>query len=90
MPSVSPADVSHVGVNGAAYNAAIMALGSVTEDFRHQLSALGEKYMFVGVDPRGYGKSRPPERDFPTNYFERDAHDVAKAMEELGYDKVVL
>lgn len=63
--------------------------GSVSEDFRYQLSALGDKYTFVGIDPRGYGKSRPPERDFPTNYFERDARDVATAMEELGYDKVL-
>lgn len=65
-----------------------MLIGSVAENFRFQYQALGDKYTFIGVDPRGYGKSRPPERDFPDNYFERDAEDVAKVMDTLGYDKV--
>lgn len=60
----------------------------MTENFRFQYEGLGDKYTFIGVDPRGYGKSRPPERDFPDNYFERDADDVAKVMDTLGYDKV--
>ncbi|GAB9464850.1 Phospholipase ddhd2 isoform 1 [Globisporangium polare] len=64
------------------------SFGSVTENFRFQYEALGDKYTFIGVDPRGYGKSRPPERDFPDNYFERDADDVAKVMDTLGYGKV--
>jgi pimeloyl-ACP methyl ester carboxylesterase len=65
------------------------SFGSVTENFRLQYEALGDKYTFIGVDPRGYGKSRPPERDFPGNYFERDAEDVVHMLDALGYDKVI-
>lgn len=64
------------------------AVGCVTTNFRLQYEALGDKYAFVGVDPRGYGQSRPPARDFPDNYFERDADDVLNVMDSLGYDKV--
>lgn len=58
------------------------------EDFREQFEALGDKYAFVGVDPRGYGESRPPTRDFPDQYFERDADDVLRAADALGLDQV--
>lgn len=34
----------------------------------------------VGWDPRGYGKSRPPERDFPPDFLERDAKDAVDLM----------
>ena len=39
-----------------------------------------EKYTLVTLDPRGYGKSRPPERDFPLDFYRRDAEDAAGLM----------
>lgn len=63
-------------------------LGAVQDDFAAQFAALGDSYAFVGVDPRGYGLSRPPRRDFPAKYFERDADDVVRVLDQLGYDQV--
>lgn len=34
----------------------------------------------VGWDPRGNGRSRPPDRDFPPDFFERDAKDAVDLM----------
>lgn len=65
-----------------------MLVGGVREDFAKQFEALGASYSLVGVDPRGYGQSRPPRRDFPARYFERDADDVLRAVDQLGLDKV--
>ena len=35
----------------------------------------------------GYGKSRPPNRTFPPNFFERDAQAAMKFMQSIGHDK---
>ena len=55
--------------------------GSTLTDFGPQLKSLNkEMFTIVGFDPRGYGRSRPPERDFPPNFFERDAKDAVDLM----------
>lgn len=57
------------------------AAGSARTDFGPQLKSLNkETFTVVGWDPRGYGKSRPPERDFPPDFFERDAKDAMDLM----------
>lgn len=38
----------------------------------------------VAFDPRGYGHSRPPDRDFPVDFFERDAKDAVDLM-KVGF-----
>ncbi|KAK2834993.1 hypothetical protein Q5P01_015477 [Channa striata] len=67
------------------------ALGSTKTDFRPQLKSLNkELFTVVGWDPRGYGQSRPPHRDFPSDFFERDAKDAVDLMTALGFGKFSL
>ncbi|XP_068176068.1 valacyclovir hydrolase [Antennarius striatus] len=67
------------------------ALGSTRTDFGPQLKSLNkERFTVVGWDPRGYGQSRPPDRDFPPDYFERDAKDAVDLMKVLGFGKFSL
>ena len=55
--------------------------GCTRTDFGPQLKSLNkERFTVVGWDPRGYGKSRPPDRDFPPDFFERDAQDAVDLM----------
>lgn len=55
--------------------------GSTRTDFGPQLKSLNkERFTVVGWDPRGYGQSRPPDRDFPPDFFERDAKDAVDLM----------
>nr|CAB3226094.1 valacyclovir hydrolase-like [Phallusia mammillata] len=62
------------------------ALGSTETDFQPQLKNLNRKeFTVVCFDPRGNGKSRPPERDFPPDFLYRDANDGAALMEILGF-----
>lgn len=57
------------------------ATGSTKTDFGPQLKSLNkERFTVVGWDPRGYGLSRPPDRDFPPDFFERDAKDAVDLM----------
>lgn len=42
----------------------------------------------IAPDLRGYGASRPPERDFPPDFYQRDATDMAHLIEQLGVGAV--
>lgn len=65
------------------------ALGTGRSDFTPQLEGLNSmgKLTLVAWDPPGYGKSRPPNRTFPSNFFERDAQAAMKFMQSIGHDK---
>jgi valacyclovir hydrolase len=61
------------------------SLGTGQSDFAPQLEQLPRHGLRVIVpDARGYGKSRPPARQFPLDFYERDAQDFAVLMDTLG------
>jgi len=60
------------------------ALGGGLTDFAPQLDAFSAHFRAIAPDPRGYGRSRPPERDFPLDFLERDARDMAALLDGLG------
>lgn len=60
----------------------IIFLGSGQTDFGPQLKSMNKQFFTViAWDPRGYGKSIPPDRDFPPDFFERDAKDAVDLMQ---------
>ena len=61
------------------------ALGTAMTDFEPQLTGLAAHHQVVSFDPRGYGQSRPPDRDFPDGFYRRDADDGAALMAALGH-----
>ncbi|PSN30578.1 Valacyclovir hydrolase, partial [Blattella germanica] len=64
------------------------ALGSIWSDFKPQVEHLDKSKLTVIVwDPPGYGKSRPPNREFPEDFFERDATWAVKFMQALSINK---
>ncbi|XP_067650971.1 valacyclovir hydrolase-like [Haliotis asinina] len=64
------------------------ALGSSETDLSNQLEKMNpEKFTVFGFDPRGYGRSIPPERDWPDNFRHRDAQDAVAVMNTLGRKK---
>ncbi|XP_072535522.1 valacyclovir hydrolase isoform X3 [Salminus brasiliensis] len=67
------------------------ALGSGQTDFGPQLEKLDKRrFTVVAWDPRGYGCSRPPDRDFPLDFFHRDAKDAVDLMQALGFRRFSL
>ena len=61
------------------------ALGTGLTDFSPQLEQLPQQGIRVIVpDARGYGKSRPPVRQFPLDFYEQDAQDCAALMDVIG------
>jgi len=64
------------------------ALGTGLSDFPHQIGWFAERgFDVIAPDPRGYGRSRPPERDFPLNFYHRDAADMFALMDSLGHQR---
>jgi len=62
------------------------ALGTGAGDFPAQLGWFAERgFQVITPDPRGYGRSRPPERDFPPDFYQRDAQDMFALMAGLGH-----
>lgn len=60
--------------------------GSGQTDFGPQLKSMNKQlFTVVAWDPRGYGKSIPPSRDFPPDFFERDAKDAVDLMQVIYY-----
>ncbi|XP_014219196.1 valacyclovir hydrolase-like [Copidosoma floridanum] len=67
------------------------AVGSIWTDFKPQIEKLDkEKLTVVAWDPPGYGKSRPPNRTFPEDFFRKDAALACNLMKTLGYEKFSL
>ncbi|XP_011689950.1 PREDICTED: valacyclovir hydrolase isoform X2 [Wasmannia auropunctata] len=67
------------------------AMGTIWTDFRPQMENLNaDKLTIVAWDPPGYGKSRPPDRTFPDDFFQRDAVYARNLMRTLGYSKFSL
>ena len=67
------------------------AIASCEWAFASQLEHFGRKdsgYTIVAYDPRGYGHSRPPEREFclqEEHHLKRDANDAYHLMKSLGF-----
>lgn len=61
------------------------ALGTGMTNFSPQLASWSAHFSVIAPDPRGYGESRPPDRDFPSDFLERDADDMAALMAAIGF-----
>lgn len=66
-------------------------LGTAETDLPNVLEWLGEEgYRVLGLTLRGYGESTPKPRDFPYDFYHRDAKDVIAFLDALNIDKAHL
>uniref|UniRef100_A0A673MJC9 Biphenyl hydrolase like n=1 Tax=Sinocyclocheilus rhinocerous TaxID=307959 RepID=A0A673MJC9_9TELE len=85
--SVNGVDLLYQRTGGGKHTVLLLpgALGNAQTDFAPQLEKLDkQRFTLVALDPRGYGCSRPPDRDFPPDFFHRDAKDAVDLMQALG------
>jgi len=65
------------------------ALGSSRTDFSYQMNHFNKRdFTLIAIDPRGYGQSIPPERDWPLEFLQRDAEDAVELVQKLGLEKI--
>ena len=63
------------------------ALGTTeafVDQFDYYGSRCGGEFTIITFDPRGFGKSRPPQREFTLDFHTRDAKDTKGLMDVLG------
>lgn len=58
--------------------------GTALADHKLLMDEFRTEYRLIAPDLRGYGASRPPDRDFPTNFYQRDAADMAALLTSLN------
>lgn len=67
------------------------ALGTGAGDFQAQIGWFAARgFQVIAPDPRGYGGSRPPQRDFPLDFYQRDAADMFALMSALGQERFAI
>jgi valacyclovir hydrolase len=57
--------------------------GTASSDLPLLIDDLQHDHRVLAPDLRGYGASRPPARDFPPNFYERDADDMIALLEHV-------
>jgi len=67
------------------------ALGTGAGDFQNQIGWFADRgFSVFAPDPRGYGGSRPPPRDFPLDFYHRDAADMFALMQAEGHERFAI
>ena len=91
MPTVAIGGLSlHTEIAGQGTPLLLIpgALGTGAGDFSGQIGWFAARgFQVVAPDPRGYGQSRPPERDYPPDFYQRDAGDMFALMSALGLER---
>ena len=65
-------------------------IGTAMNDFSKQIDAFSVDYRVIAPERRGYGHTRPPDRDYPDNFYQRDAQDMAAFIKALDLEPVTL
>ncbi len=59
-------------------------LGTARLHWWKEIPFFAERFHVIAPDLRGYGRSAPP-RDFPLDFYERDAADMAALLQQTGH-----
>lgn len=64
--------------------------GTAEADHGQLMAHFRPIHRIIAPDLRGYGASRPPNRDFPPDFYQRDAADMAALLDALDVGPVVV
>ena len=64
--------------------------GTALGDLGDLIAEFAAGYHVIAPDLRGFGASRPPNRDFPPDFYERDAADLSALLDQLALGPVTV
>jgi len=85
LPAIAVRDITlHYEEAGAGDPLLLLhgGLGTALLHFRREIPVFAERYRVIAPDMRGYGHSSPP-REFPPDFYHRDAADMAALLDAL-------
>lgn len=59
-------------------------IGTAKSDFSKQIESFSADHRVIAPERRGYGHTRPPDRDYPDNFYQRDAKEMAAFIKALN------
>jgi valacyclovir hydrolase len=62
-------------------------LGTPQKHLDDLISRLRQNYRVIAPTMRGYGQSTPKPRDFPQDFYHRDARDILAFMDAIGIEQ---
>lgn len=93
MPRITANDVSFHYLDEGQGPVLLLLGGTLSTargDFSAQIDQFKDRYRVIAPDRRGYGETRPPTRDFPDNFYEREARDMAAVVQALDLREVTV
>lgn len=76
--------------NGVSVIALHGRFGTASTNLPQVIDWLGQSYHVYGPSLRGYGQSLPKPRDFPLDFYHRDARDLLAFMDALKIERAHL
>lgn len=65
-------------------------MGTGRTEFPALRDQLARRYQVITPDLRGYGQSQPKPRDYPLDFYQRDAEDLAGLLAALDLSQVIV
>ncbi len=93
MQTITLTDGATIAYHDVGQGPALLLMHGFTGTARAHLGGLIDDlqadYRVIAPDLRGYGASRPPVRNFPPDFYARDAADMAELLDQLAPGPVV-
>jgi valacyclovir hydrolase len=94
MHKITLTDGAHIAYTDVGTGPPLLLLHGFTGTAQAHLGTLiadlAADHRVIAPDLRGYGASRPPFRDFPIDFYARDAADMAALLDQLALGPVVV
>jgi valacyclovir hydrolase len=94
MHHVVLADGARIAYHDRGEGSPVLLLHGFTGTARGHLgpliNELSRDYRVVAPDLRGYGASKPPQRSFPADFYQRDAADMTALLDQLAIGPAIV
>lgn len=93
METIEIEDISYHYIDAGDGNPLVLlggTIGTAKSDFSKQIDSFSADHRVIAPERRGYGHTRPPDRDYPDDFYQRDAKDMAAFLKALNLGPAIV